>query len=138
MRRVPFKLPELIEGIGAAHPVFIVEGERDVLTLNELGIVATTNPGGAGQWRPEFSENLRGADVILVPDNDEPVGNTSTKSGLSFTVWRPVSGFWCCPTCRRRAMSPTGLKRAARANSSMRWLRRLMIGSAADKHQHQI
>ena len=49
VRRVPFKLPELIEGIGAAHPVFIVEGERDVLTLNELGIVATTNPGGAGQ-----------------------------------------------------------------------------------------
>jgi Protein of unknown function (DUF3631) len=71
VRRVPFKLPELLEAIAAEHPVFIVEGERDVLTLNKLGIVATTNAGGAGKWRPEFSEHLRGADVILIPDNDD-------------------------------------------------------------------
>ena len=71
VRRVPFKLPELIEGIAAGHPVLIVEGERDVLTLNELGVVATTNAGGAGKWRAEFSQYFRGADVILVPDNDD-------------------------------------------------------------------
>jgi hypothetical protein len=71
VRRVLYKLPELIEGIAAGHPVFIVEGEKDVLALNKLGTVATTNPGGAGKWRPEFSEALRGADVVLVPDNDD-------------------------------------------------------------------
>jgi hypothetical protein len=71
VRRVLFKLPELIEAMAADHPVFIVEGEKDVLALNKFGIVATTNPGGAGKWRPEFSETLRGADVILIPDNDD-------------------------------------------------------------------
>ena len=71
VRRVLFKLPELIEAVAAEHPVFIVEGEKDVLVLNKFGIVATTNPGGAGKWLPEFSETLRNADVILIPDNDE-------------------------------------------------------------------
>jgi hypothetical protein len=71
VRRVVFMLPELIEGIAAGHPVFIVEGERDVLTLHRAGLVATTNAGGAGKWRPEYSEHLRGADVILIPDNDD-------------------------------------------------------------------
>jgi hypothetical protein len=56
VRRVPFRLPELTEGIAAGHLVVIVEGEKDVLALNKLGVVATTNPGGAGKWRPEFSE----------------------------------------------------------------------------------
>src|SRR5262249_22702668 len=32
VRRVPFKLPELIEAIASGHPIAIVEGERDVLT----------------------------------------------------------------------------------------------------------
>src|SRR5262245_10858625 len=67
VRRVPFGLPELIEAIAAEHPIFVVEGERDVLTLNRLGVIATTNAGGAGKWRSEFSEYLRGADVILIP-----------------------------------------------------------------------
>jgi hypothetical protein len=71
VRRVPFKLPELIEGMAAEHPVFIVEGERDVLTLNKFGLVATTNAGGAGKWRPELSQYLRGADVVLIADNDD-------------------------------------------------------------------
>ena len=71
VRRVPFKLPELIEGIAACHPVFIPEGEKDVLALNRLGLIATCNSGGAGKWRPEFSQYLRGADVVLAPDNDD-------------------------------------------------------------------
>ena len=71
VRRALFELPELIEGIAAGHPVFIVEGEKDVLALNTLGVVATTNPGGAGKWRSEYCEYLRGADVILAPDGDE-------------------------------------------------------------------
>ena len=71
VRRVLYKLPELIEGIAAGHPVYVPEGEKDVLTLNRLGVVATTNPGGAGKWRSEYSEALRGADVVLIPDHDD-------------------------------------------------------------------
>lgn len=51
--------------------VFVVEGEKDVDNLAELGVVATCNPGGAGKWQDNYTELLRGKDVVLVPDNDE-------------------------------------------------------------------
>jgi hypothetical protein len=54
------------------EPVFIVEGEKDVLALARLGLIATTNPMGAGNWRKEYNEHLRGRLVILLPDNDTP------------------------------------------------------------------
>jgi len=71
VRRVPYRLPELI----SADPgewVFIVEGERDVDGLRDRGLVATTNCGGAGKWRPEYNEYLRGRRVAILPDNDPP------------------------------------------------------------------
>jgi hypothetical protein len=71
VRRVLFKLPELIEAVKADRLVYIVEGERDVLSLNALGLAATCNPGGAGKWRVEYGEFLREADVMLLPDADD-------------------------------------------------------------------
>lgn len=71
VRRVPYRLPELL----TAPPeelVFIVEGEKDADRLCALGLVATTNAGGAGKWRDEFCEVLRGRCVVIIPDNDEP------------------------------------------------------------------
>lgn len=68
--RVLFGLPELL----AADPKrlrFIVEGEKDVETLFRNGFVATCNVGGAGKWRPEYSEWFHDRDVVLIPDNDE-------------------------------------------------------------------
>jgi 5S rRNA maturation endonuclease (ribonuclease M5) len=50
--------------------VLIPEGERDVETLERLGFIATTNPMGAGKWRPEFNESLRGRRVAIFADND--------------------------------------------------------------------
>ncbi len=32
---------------------------------------ATCNPGGAGKWQDSFSETLRGADVVIIADNDK-------------------------------------------------------------------
>ena len=51
--------------------VLIPEGEKDVDRLIDLGFVATTNAGGAGKWRPEHSEYLRGRRVCIMPDNDD-------------------------------------------------------------------
>jgi hypothetical protein len=72
VRRVLYRLPELL----AAPPgrlVFIVEGEKDVNDLIAvLGLIATCNPMGAGKWRPEFNEFLRGRHVCILPDNDDP------------------------------------------------------------------
>ncbi len=69
--RVLFRLPRLI----AADPtetVFVSEGEKDVLSLEKLGLLATTGSGGAGKWRDEYSTELRGRNVVILPDADEP------------------------------------------------------------------
>ncbi|MCM1316463.1 MAG: CHC2 zinc finger domain-containing protein, partial [Alistipes senegalensis] len=53
-------------------PVFIVEGEKDVETMERLGYIATTSPNGAGShWRKDYTEYFRGFDVIILADNDE-------------------------------------------------------------------
>ena len=43
-----------------------------MIRLADLGLTATTNVGGAGKWRTEYSDSLRGKDVVILPDNDEP------------------------------------------------------------------
>lgn len=72
VRHVPYRLPQLIEAVEADRTVFVVEGEKDVHALVELGLVATTNPGGAGKWRNEYAAHFRGARVVVLPDNDAP------------------------------------------------------------------
>ncbi len=52
--------------------VYVAEGEKDVDALREHGLTETTNPGGAGKWRAEYSEQLRAAgaeSVVIFPDN---------------------------------------------------------------------
>lgn len=71
-RRVLYRLPELIAA-PADRRVFVVEGEKDVHTLEAHGFLATTNMGGGGNWKPEhgYSQALTGRHVILLPDNDD-------------------------------------------------------------------
>jgi hypothetical protein len=71
VRRVFYRLPELLAA-PADVLVFIVEGEKDVEALRALGLVATCNPGGAGKWRADYNEHLRGRHVVVIPDADEP------------------------------------------------------------------
>ncbi|MBB6050418.1 DUF3987 domain-containing protein [Armatimonas rosea] len=72
VRRVPYRLPKVIEQANAGKTVFIVEGEKDADALGELGLTASTNAGGAGKWLEGFGKYLSGAHVIILPDNDEP------------------------------------------------------------------
>lgn len=72
LRLVPYKLPELQAALAFDRQILIVEGEKDVENLAKLGIVATCNPMGAGKWPQHFPEFFAGADVVIVPDNDEP------------------------------------------------------------------
>jgi 5S rRNA maturation endonuclease (ribonuclease M5) len=69
--RVLYRLPEVLAVAAHGETVIVVEGEKDVETLRSRGLVATCNSGGAGQWRAEFAQALRGADVVIVPDGDE-------------------------------------------------------------------
>jgi predicted transcriptional regulator len=70
IRRVPFHLPQLITAVKEGRPVYIAEGEKDVLALEAAGFAATCNPGGAGKWLPEFCSHLAGAEVIIIADKD--------------------------------------------------------------------
>jgi len=69
VRRVPYRLPQLLNTVG---PVYITEGEKDADRLADLGLTATCNPCGAGNWRPEFGQYFAGRDVVMLPDNDGP------------------------------------------------------------------
>ena len=67
---VLYRLPDLMAA-DPNKPVFFVEGEKDVERLIAVGLVATTNPMGAGKWRPEYVACLKGRSVVVIPDNDK-------------------------------------------------------------------
>ena len=56
----------------------MTEGESDADALVAAGETATTTDAGAltgtgaKRWRPEWSEALRGQDVLVAADRDEP------------------------------------------------------------------
>jgi hypothetical protein len=76
VRRVPYRLPHLVaakaKANGTPWRVYIAEGEKDVDNLILWwGVTATTNPMGAGKWRPEFNQHFAGSDAVIVADNDD-------------------------------------------------------------------
>ncbi len=98
-RRVPYRLPEVVRTAKAGGKVAVVEGEKDVQALEAKGLVATTAPGGAGKWRPEYAEFLRGAQVGVIADADEPgrkhaaeVAKSLEGIAASVRVLEPAAG----------------------------------------------
>jgi predicted transcriptional regulator len=71
IKKVLFRLPEILAAIASGKSIFICEGEKDALAMVEHGFSATCNPGGAGKWQDSFSETLRGADAVIVADKDK-------------------------------------------------------------------
>jgi 5S rRNA maturation endonuclease (ribonuclease M5) len=67
---VLYNLPELLNR--TAEPIYLVEGEKDADALMAEGVLATTNSGGAAKWDNSLTESLKGRDVIILTDNDEP------------------------------------------------------------------
>ncbi|MFM2078879.1 MAG: hypothetical protein RJA49_2769 [Actinomycetota bacterium] len=75
VRDVPlYNAPEVAATIARGGIVVLPEGERDAESATaawaHLGGVGTTNVGGAGKWSPAYTEALRGADVVIIADND--------------------------------------------------------------------
>ena len=75
IRRVLFRLPELLAAVKSGKTVFIAEGEKDVLALVKQGFEATSHPGGAdntgSKWLASYNEPLRGASVVVIADKDD-------------------------------------------------------------------
>jgi hypothetical protein len=80
---LPYKLPELLKAIAAQRVIFIAEGERKVNALLKWDIAATCNAGGAKSWKPEHSAFLKGANVVILPDNDDAGRNHANVVGES-------------------------------------------------------
>lgn len=77
VRRVLYRLPEILKA-DPLWPVFVCEGEKDVDRLWKEGLVATCNAGGASKseskskWLADYSKQLAGRRVTILPDADEP------------------------------------------------------------------
>lgn len=70
-----------LEKIAGADEVWLVEGEKDVHSLEALGLVATTAPGGSNaRWLAGYSGSLAGKRVWIIPDNDEPGAKHAQKA----------------------------------------------------------
>ena len=75
-KRYLYKLPELINAVNEGKPIYIVEGEKDVDNIMNLGLTATTNFGGATttnstKWLSDYNQCFDGAKkVVIIPDAD--------------------------------------------------------------------
>ena len=66
--------------------VYVCGSEKGCDRLAKLDVLTTTNPGGAGHWKDEFSPDLADKVVVIIPDNDDP-GRSHAED-----VLRSVSG----------------------------------------------
>lgn len=65
-----YMLPQMVQAVKSGKQIFFVEGEKDVDTLNKLGLTAVTC-GSAEDWKEEFAHYFTGAKVVILPDNDD-------------------------------------------------------------------
>lgn len=99
VRRVPYRLPAVLDAVAAGRTVYVVEGEKDVHAVEAAGEVATCNPGGAGKWLADWSEYFAGAHVVVIADDDEPghrhahdVARHLTGKAKGVAIMLPVAG----------------------------------------------
>lgn len=71
-RKRLYREDKVLEAFENGKKVFLVEGERDVHTLESLRFTATTNAGGASKWSEEYTKVLNQGAVIILPDADAP------------------------------------------------------------------
>jgi len=73
-----YRLPDVLAAVKSGRTVYVCEGEKDADAVRATGETATCNFDGAAKKgqrpkvRAEYAEPLRGADVVVVADDDEP------------------------------------------------------------------
>lgn len=95
VRRVLYRLPQVLEAVRQGRIILLCEGEKDADAAQALdaSLCATTAPMGAGKWREEYTQALAGGRVVLCPDNDavgrrhmETVGKLLLEAGCSVAL----------------------------------------------------
>lgn len=100
VRRVLYRLPEVIAQAQAGLTVLVVEGEKDADNLAAIGAVATCNVGGAGKWSDDYAKHFQGAsEVVVITDRDDPgrkhaatVADSIRRAGVPVRVLEPARG----------------------------------------------
>lgn len=87
---VLYRLPDIHKAIADGKPVYLVEGEKDCEEGHSFGMTCTTAMSGASQpWLPQFTDQLAGAQVVIVADNDEPGRRRARR--LTDELWSHAS-----------------------------------------------
>lgn len=88
VRKVLFRLREVVKAVSDGTTIYICEGEKDVLSFEKRSLIATTNPMGAGKWDPGYTKSLIGANIVAVIDRDEAGAKHAAvlKSELQFVT----------------------------------------------------
>ena len=67
---IPYHYPDLKDTIQSGKLVLYCEGEKDCETAKILGYYATTF-GGSSEWKDEWKNYFKEANLILIPDKDD-------------------------------------------------------------------
>ena len=74
-----YNLRKMQTAISAGKTIYYTEGEKDVESLREIGLVAVT-AGGTGDWKKAFARHFIGThDVVILADNDKPGAELAEK-----------------------------------------------------------
>jgi 5S rRNA maturation endonuclease (ribonuclease M5) len=99
-----YRLPQVLKQLAENGVVYVVEGEKDVHTLESHGRVATCNPGGAGaegqdKWLPHHTKSLADGKIIIIADDDAAgeahashVASELRKAEAKVKVFKPAQG----------------------------------------------
>jgi len=71
VQRVLYRLPDVSAAVASQAVIYLTEGEKAADRVAAMGLTATCSPAGANKWRKEYSPSLAGADVVILPDNDD-------------------------------------------------------------------
>jgi hypothetical protein len=77
-QKIPYRLPELLAA-PPAEPVWTCEGEKDADNVAALGLVATTNPGGAKVFQPELAQWFKGKEQVNILEDNDAAGREHTQ-----------------------------------------------------------
>jgi AAA domain len=79
---LPFRLPELLAA-PASEPIWICEGEKDANNVAALGLIATTNPGGADKWQSELSQWFKEKTLVYILEDNDDAGRKHTAKVIA-------------------------------------------------------
>ena len=70
-RQTLFMAPAVAMAIDAEETIYVVEGEKDVLSAMKADLTATCNAGGAGKFKEHHAQQLTAADAAIIQDRDD-------------------------------------------------------------------